>query len=66
MNNLNSHLSESLPRWVATEPDLELDLGEKGKRRGLLQSKQSRAAFLSVPTHRLVVHYTPKHCSGLN
>ena len=65
MDNLNIHQSASLVRWVAAESDLEIDLGEKGKR-GILHTKQSRAAFLSNPSHRIVVHYTPKHCSWLN
>ncbi len=52
MDNLNIHQSESLVRWVAAESDLDIDLGEKGKW-GILHTKQSRAAFLSVPTHRV-------------
>jgi hypothetical protein len=65
VDNLNIHLSEALVRWVAAASDLEIELGEKGKR-GILHTKQSRAAFLSDPTHRIVFHYTPKHCSWLN
>lgn len=67
-DNLNTHQSESLVRWVADESDLvidAIDLGEKGKS-GILHTRQSRMAFLADPTHRIVFHFTPKHCSWLN
>jgi len=65
IDNLDIHCSESLVRFAAAAADLDIDLGEKG-RRGPLHTRQSRAAFLRDPTHRLVFHYTPKHSSWLN
>ncbi len=65
LDNLNTHQSASLVRYVADESDLDLDLGVKGHS-GILASLESRAAFLSDPTHRLVFHYTPKHASWMN
>ena len=65
VDNLNTHQSESLVRWVAQTCGIEDDLGEKGKR-GVLKSQESRAAFLSDPKHRIRFVYTPKHTSWLN
>jgi hypothetical protein len=59
-NCLNTHQSESLVHPVAKWEGLDIDLGVKGKR-GILQSMQSRAAFLSAPTHRIMFHCSPSH-----
>lgn len=59
-DNLNTHQSEALVRWVAARSGIEEDLGIKGKS-GFLASMPSRAAFLSDPSHQVVFHYTPKH-----
>ncbi len=60
VDNLDTHRSESLVRWVARESGLDLELGKKGKW-GTLANRESRAAFLSDPSHCIVFHYTPKH-----
>ena len=64
-DNLNTHCSESLVRWVAQESGLGLDLGHKGKS-GILANRHTRAKFLSDSSHRIVFHYTPKHTSWMN
>lgn len=65
VDNLDIHRSASLVCWVAGESALDIDLGRKGKS-GVLRNCHSRAAFLSDPSHRVVFHYTPKHCSWMN
>lgn len=62
---LNTHQSEALVRIVAALEPQPLELGEKGKS-GILKSMATRSAFLTDPSHRLVIHFTPKHCSWLN
>jgi transposase len=65
MDCLNTHQSEALVRIVAELEAQPPELGEKGKS-GILKSMATRAAFLTDSAHRLVVHFTPKHCSWLN
>jgi hypothetical protein len=65
VDNLNTYCSESWVRWVAERPDLDIDLGAKGKRCVLL-NRHSQAALSSDPSQRIVFHHTPKHCSWLS
>jgi transposase len=66
LDNLNTHQSESLVRWIAELEGIAPEtLGVKGKS-GILQSMESRAAFLHDPTHQVVFYYTPKHASWMN
>lgn len=64
-DNLNTHRSESLVRYVAQTCGLADDLGQKGKR-GILKTMPCRTAFLTDPSHRIRFVYTPKHTSWLN
>jgi len=65
MDQLNTHKSDSLVRFIAKECGIDVDLGQKGKS-GILKSMESRAEFLSDKNHRIRIVYTPKHASWLN
>ncbi len=65
VDNLDTHQSESLVRYVAEACAIEGDLGKKGKS-GVLKSKATRRAFLADAAHRIRFAYTPRHCSWLN
>jgi len=65
MDQLNTHKSESLVRLVARHCGINEELGIKEKS-GILKSMETRAAFLTDPSHRVRIVYTPKHSSWLN
>ncbi len=65
-DQLNTHMSESLVKWIAQKEEYEqLELGIKGKD-GILKSMESRRLFLEKSHHRVRFVFTPKHCSWLN
>ena len=64
-DNLTTHCSESLVRYVAEACAIATDLGKKG-RRGVLKSVATRKAFLTDASHRIRFVYVPKHTSWLN
>lgn len=65
VDNLNTHASESLVRYVAEVCEIPGELGVKG-RHGILRSLETRRAFLADPSHRIRFIYTPRHSSWLN
>jgi len=64
-DQLNTHKSASLVRWVASLCYGTIDLGAKGKD-GILKSQKSRMEFLENKRHHVRFIYTPKHCSWMN
>lgn len=65
VDQLNTHMSETLVQVVAAECGIDEALGTKGTT-GMLKSMATRRAFLSEPTHRVRFVYVPKHSSWLN
>jgi transposase len=66
LDNLNTHMSESLVRMVAEMENIdESTLGVKGKN-GILKNMKTRSEFLKDESHQAIFVYTPKHCSWLN
>ena len=65
VDQLNTHKSASLVRFVADYCGIDKDLGVKGKS-GILESMNTREDFLASPGKKIIFHYTPKHASWLN
>lgn len=64
-DQLNTHKSTELVKWIAEECGIKDDLGVERKW-GIIESMKTRAKFLSDETHRIRFIYTPKHCSWMN
>jgi len=64
-DQLNTHKSESLVRWIASQCNIKIDLGIKGKY-GILKSQKTRMKFLENKKNKIRFLYTPKHCSWMN
>ena len=64
-DQLNTHKSESLVRFVADFCNDTQELGVKGKN-GILLSMKTREEYLMTGNRRIVFHYTPKHASWMN
>jgi len=64
-DQLNTHKSVSLVKYIAELENFKEDLGIKGKS-GILKSMASRMEFLELKEHKVSFIYTPKHCSWLN
>jgi transposase len=65
-DNLTTHTSATLVRWVASLCGVPAEsLGKKGKS-GVLKSVATRKAFLTDTSHRVRFVYVPKHTSWLN
>ena len=64
-DQLNTHKSEELVRYLAEINNYTEELGVKGKC-GILKSMKTRMEFLENNNHRVRFQFTPKHCSWMN
>jgi len=66
MDQLNTHKSESLVRYVADLENIEQSTLGKVRKRGVVKDMSSREKFLTDQSHQVSFVYTPKHASWLN
>lgn len=65
-DQLNTHMSETLVKWVAEMEEYDQEeIGVKGQS-GWLENMETRRRFLETDHHRVRFVFTPKHCSWLN
>ena len=64
-DNLDTHKSEPVVRWVAEQIGDPQDLGVMSKS-GILATRKSRTQYLSDPAHQIRFIYTPRHASWMN
>ena len=65
VDNLDTHRSESLVRWVARESGLDLELGKKASG-AHWRTESPGPHFSAIPATVSCFHYTPKHTSWMN
>ena len=66
VDNLNTHCGEPLVRLVADQLGRDEATLGAAKKGGVLNTMDTRRAFLSDPSHRIRFVYLPKHSSWLN
>lgn len=66
LDNLNTHCSESLVKYVAEVEGIDQSTLGRKEKSGVLKSMVTRQAFLSDLSHRIRFVYLPKHSSWLN
>ncbi len=66
VDNLNTHCGEPLVRLVADQLGTDQATLGAPKQEGVLNTMDTRRAFLSDPSHRIRFVYLPKHSSWLN